>query len=95
MTDGEITSLLAMLKVDLGIHNTTAYDTRLTQILNSAHDLIVTEGASTLSASDHEDAQIIVMYAAHIWRRRDTQDGMPRMLRWALNNRIMKEKANG
>ena len=95
MTPEEITSLLAMLKVDLGIRNTTAYDERLSQILKSAHDFIVTEGASTLSASDLEDAQLIVMYAAHIWRRRDTQDGMPRMLRWALNNRIMKEKANG
>ena len=39
-----------------------------------------------------EDAQLVVMYAAWMWRRRDSQDGMPRMLRWALNNRIMSEK---
>ena len=85
--------LLTMLKVDLGILSTQAYDARLIQYLASAQSLIVQEGASTLNADAPLDAQLIVMYAAWLWRRRDTQDGMPRALRWALNNRIMAEKA--
>ena len=82
-----------MLKTDLGILATTAYDTRLTQLLTAAQSAIEREGASTLDASDVLDMQLIVMYAAWLWRRRDTGDGMPRMLRLALNNRVLGEKA--
>lgn len=82
---------LSMLKTDLGI-TTTAYDARLQQYLTSAQQMIEREGVKTLDLSDMEDAQLVVMYAAWMWRRRDSQDGMPRMLRWALNNRIMSDK---
>ena len=82
---------LQMLKTDLGI-TTTAYDARLQQYLTSAQQMIEREGVKTLDLSVLEDAQLVVMYAAWMWRRRDSQDGMPRMLRWALNNRIMAEK---
>lgn len=82
---------LSMLRTDLGI-TTTAYDARLQQYLTSAQQMIEREGVKTLDLSVLEDAQLVVMYAAWMWRRRDSQDGMPRMLRWALNNRIMSEK---
>lgn len=85
--------LLAMLKVDLGI-TTTAYDTRLTQYINSAKEMIGTEGV-TLNTTDLEDAQLVVMYAGWLWRKRDNGDAMPRMLRWTLNNRLFAEKMNG
>ena len=85
--------MLTMLKTDLGILTTTAYDARLTQLLTAAEKAITAEGASTLDASDAMDMQLIVMYAAWLWRRRDNMDGMPRMLRWTLNNRIFGEKA--
>ena len=55
--------------------------------------MIEREGATALDLSTLEDKQLVVMYAAWLWRRRDTQEGMPRMLRWALNNRIFSEKA--
>lgn len=84
--------LLTMLKVDLGI-TTTAYDTRLTQYINSAKEMIVTEGV-TLDTTDLEDAQLVVMYAGWLWRKRDNGDAMPRMLRWTLNNRLFAEKMN-
>ena len=84
--------LLAMLKVDLGI-TTTAYDTRLTQYLNSAKEMIETEGI-TLNQTDPEDVQLILMYAAWMWRKRDNGEAMPRMLRWTLNNRLFSEKMN-
>ena len=87
-------TMLAMLKTDLSISAAqTAYNTRLEQLLTAAQRLIIEEGASTLDASDPLDMQLIVMYAAWLWRRRDSMDGMPRMLRWNLNNRIMAEKA--
>ena len=84
-------TMLAMLKVDLGIMSTAAYDDRLTQYLTSAKAAIEREGA-TLNLSSLEDMQGIVMYAAWLWRRRDTGDGMPRMVRYWLNNRILSEK---
>lgn len=82
--------MLEMLKVDLGI-TTDAYDERLNQYIASAQSMIETEGA-TLDTDDTQDMQIIVMYASWMWRRRDNMEGMPRMLRWVLNNRIMREK---
>ena len=87
-------TMLTMLKTDLGITAAqTAYDTRLEQLLTAAQRAIMEEGASTLDASDPLDMQLIVMYAAWLWRRRDNMEGMPRMLRWQLNNRVMTEKA--
>ena len=84
--------MLTMLKTDLGIRTSTAYDARLGQLLTAAETAIRKEGASTLDASDPLDQQLIVMYAAWLWRRRDNMEGMPRMLRWTLNNRIFGEK---
>ena len=86
-------NLLASLKTDLGIVGTTAYDTRLKQYLAAAIKAIRREGALTINTDDPEDAQIIIMYAAWTWRKRDSMEGMPRMLRWQLNNRIFGEKA--
>lgn len=83
-------TILTMLKVDLGIRNTTAYDARLTQYISAAKQAITREGATLQPVA--EDMQLIVMYAAWLWRRRDSSEGMPRMLRYSLNNRIFSEK---
>lgn len=85
-------TLLEQLKVDLGIV-TDAYDNRLTQYLSAAKDQIEREGA-TLDNSSISDNMLVVMYAAWMWRKRDTGEGMPRMLRYQLNNRIFQEKVN-
>lgn len=94
MTEAQITAILSSLKVDLGILRTTAYDSRLKEIIKTSFQMIEREGA-TLDVSLLEDAQLVVMYSAWLWRKRDSGEGMPRMLRWALNNRILSEKANG
>ena len=94
MTEEQITTLLAMLKTDIGI-TATAYDDRLKQYIKSAHKDIIAEGAQSLNVENIEDAQLVVMYAAWMWRRRDSGDGMPRMVRYALNNRVLGEKARG
>lgn len=81
--------LLAALKTDLGI-STDAYDARLLARIQSAREMIGREGV-TLTDSE-EDQTLVLMYAAYLWRSRATNDPMPRMLRWALNNRILSAK---
>lgn len=86
-----MTSDLLMLKTDLGI-TTTAYDERLQDYLVNARAEIAREGV-VLNSADLSDVQLVVMYAAWTWRKRDSMEGMPRMLRYALNNRIFSQKA--
>lgn len=86
MTDGE---RLAMLKVDLGI-TTNAYDERLAQYLSTAQAEMEREGAEDDGSVDY--STWVIMYAAWLWRRRDTGEGMPRMLRYALNNLVFEQK---
>lgn len=81
--------LLSPLKVDLGI-TATAYDTRLKAYLSNAIQQIEREGVTLTDQID--DQQLVIMYAAWMWRRRDTGEGMPRMVRYALNNRVLQEK---
>lgn len=94
MTEEQLTTLLSMLKTDIGI-TATAYDERMKQYIQTAYKNIKAEGVQTLNVEDIEDAQLVVMYAAWMWRRRDSGDGMPRMVRYALNNRVLGEKARG
>ena len=91
MNEEQIQTLLSMLKVDLGIKSTTAYDERLSQYIEAA-DQAITEMGATLDYTVLKDSQLVVMYAAWTWRKRDSGEGMPRMLRYALNNRIFSEK---
>lgn len=77
---------LLLLKTDLGIM-TTLYDERLLQYLEAAKQEIAREGYA-LSADSADDNNLQIMYAAWMWRRRDTGEGMPRMIRWLLNNRL-------
>lgn len=86
--------LLEMLKTDLGFTSSgqTRIDTRLSQLLRVAEKEIKDEGAETLDKAQIDDAQLIVMYAAWLWRCRDDMKDMPRMLRYVLNNRVFAEK---
>lgn len=91
MTDAQI---LLAIKTDKQI-SVSAYDTRLTQLISSAKEAIMAEGAQTLDPSaSAEDAQLVVMYAGWLWESRNAADAaMPRSLRFKLNNRIFGEKA--
>lgn len=79
-------TMLLLMKTDLGI-TTTLYDERLLQYLAAAKQEIEREGC-VLSADSASDTNLQIMYAAWMWRRRDTGEGMPRMIRWLLNNRL-------
>lgn len=85
--------LLSRLKIDLGILNSTAYDSRLTNLLNVAKKEIIREGAANLDESKIDDAELIIDYARWLWLRRRDPQPMPRDLRYRLNNRIFEEKA--
>lgn len=85
-------SLLPRLKVDLGIV-TDAYDQRLIAYLQNAQQAIQREGVTLQDTA--EDDTLVIQYAAWTWRHRDSGAGMPRMLRWALNNRIFSEHMQG
>lgn len=85
-------TLLPWLKTDLGI-TSTAYDTLLTAYIQNAQTEIQREGV-TLESTVGDDT-LTVMYAAWTWRKRVTGEGMPRMLRYALNNRLFSEKVSG
>ena len=82
--------LLAALKTDLGI-TSTAFDDRLLSRIGTAQERIAAEGA-TLTDSE-ADRDLVVMYAAWLWRSRVSGEKMPDMLRYALNNRVLGEKA--
>ena len=90
MTDEE---RLALLKIDLQLM-TSAFDAYLLQLLAAAREMIAREGATLTQSA--EDEQLLRMYAAYLYRKRaEDSPAMPRMLRWALNNRIFSEKTGG
>ena len=82
--------MLISLKTDLGI-STDAYDASLLRRLQVAQARITEEGV-TLADSEN-DRDLVVMYAGWLWRYRQTSEEMPRMLRYAINNRIFSVKA--
>ena len=92
MTDAQ---MLTALKTDLG-YSVTAYDDRLANAITSAKQSIIAEGYTTLDPSAvQDDAELVIAYARWKWNsRNDSQAAMPRMLRYALNNRILAEKAS-
>lgn len=91
MTNAEI---LTMLQVDLGeLYPTAERQAFLSQAISAAQEYIRKEGI-TLTDSPG-DGQLVEMYAAYLIRKRATAEAMPRMLRWALNNRLFGQKAQG
>jgi len=82
--------ILAAVKVDLGI-TSTAYDVRLKAYIEAAVGNMERQGAD-LSLETAETNQLITAHASWQWRTRDTREGMPRALRFSLNNLIFSQK---
>lgn len=68
---------------------------QLSFLIKTAIELIAREGVTLTEPYTSEDANLIVMYASYLYRKRATDEPMPRMLRWALNNRIFGRDADG
>lgn len=83
-------TILAAVKIDLGIV-TNAYDARLEEFIEAARKEITREGVTLTEDDDH----LVAIYTEWLWRRRDSGEGMPRMVRYALNNRVFAEKMAG
>lgn len=91
MTDSE---RLVLLKADLEIiPANTSKDEYLSKLLTAADEYIATEGIELTDSVG--DAQLAVMYAAYLYRKRAVNEPMPRMLRYALNNRLFAQKMGG
>lgn len=89
MTSADI---LTMLQVDLGeLYPSPERQAYLQQAISAAQAFITREGISLTESI--EDGQLVEMYAAYLVRKRATEEAMPRMLRWALNNRLFSQKA--
>lgn len=87
MTDSD---LLTMLRNDLqnppGLLNDY-----LNFLINSSKEQIAEKGIA-LDISSNEDCHLIIMFASWLYRKRNSNDGMPRMLRYALHSRLVHEK---
>lgn len=83
-------AMLPALKIDLGI-TAEVYDDRLISRMHTAVERITSMGI-TLTGSE-ADRDLVLMYAAWLWRERITGDPMGRMLQQALNNRLLGQKA--
>ena len=92
MTDETILSLTkSNLQIVAG---NTLQDEYLQMLITAAREMITREGI-TLTDSI-EDGTLIVMYTAYLYRKRaDGEPVMPRMLRYALNNRLFSQKVRG
>ena len=93
------TVVLSLLKADLEKRN-NVNDDYLEKLIDVAVDRIKAEGITLGESVD--DMQLVSMYAAYLYRRRTGNNegysttalnpqGMPYMLRLALNNRIFAE----
>lgn len=83
----------AMLKVDLGFLGVPPepVENYMQQLLDSARTELARDGVA-LDENDPADAGLVAMYAAWLYRKRDSGAGKPRMLREALNDRKVHGK---
>lgn len=81
-----------MLKADLGFYGDppATVATYMQQLIVAAKTALGRSGV-TLDASDPADEELVAMYAAWLYRKRDSGGGKPRMLREALNDRKVHE----
>lgn len=87
-------NVLPLLQVDLGeLYPTDERKNYLSQVIDAAIAFITREGITLEDTV--EDLQLAEMYAAYLVRKRNTTEAMPRMLRWALNNRLFSQKSGG
>lgn len=82
--------LLTALKTDLGIRS-DAFDERLLDRLCEAQTDLTAQGIVLEDTT--ADRDLVIMYAAWLWRDRVTGAPMPRMLVTARNNKLFGQKA--
>ncbi len=89
----EDTDILSILKIDLQV-SSEKLDAYLMELIMASKEYIEKEGIKLNDSVG--DGQLVEMYAAYLYRKRREEGAqMPRMLRWALNNRLFSAKAGG
>ena len=88
----DMQQLLSCLKIDLGSRS-NAYDDRLSDRLCEAQTELTAQGIVLEDTT--ADRDLVIMYAAWLWRDRVTGAPMPRMLVTARNNKLFGQKARG
>lgn len=86
-------AILELLKIDLHL-SSNAYDILLNHLIDMAIQAMVNEGI-TVDLGKISDAMLVMKYASYLFDKRHENVGMPRDLRWQLNNRLFREKAGG
>ena len=86
--------LLALLRADLEQPSPTVND-YLLSLIEAAKEYITEKGIWLTDSA--QDRNLVVMYAAYLYRKRKADnpkglDKMPRMLRSAINDRLIAEK---
>lgn len=82
----------ALVKVDLGnLHPTEAVSTFIDHQIQVAASRIIDNRKIPLVADNIDDLQLVAMYAAYLYRKRDSGATMPDMLRSELNDRVVKK----
>lgn len=88
--------ILVLLEADLDMISPDAGRlTQLNHLISVAEASIEREGVTFHSPYTIEEGHLVVMYAAYLFRKRKTDEGMPRMLRYALNNLLFSQKMGG
>lgn len=86
----DIQQLLAGLKADLGMRS-DMYNDRLCARLEEAKQELTAEGIELEDTT--RDRELVIMYAAWLWRNRIDGEAMSPMLKMARNNRLFGQKA--
>ena len=88
-----LTTLLEMLKVDLGLMSPPAAVVEyMTQLLEASRSQITGRGVS-LDMSQTADLLFVASWAAWLYRRRDSGSGLPEMLLAELRSRLVRQAA--
>lgn len=81
--------LLKMTKVNLDqLFLTPEKEEQLKFLIDTAIELIAREGVTLSEPYSNEEADLVIMYASYLYQKRATNEPMPRMLRWPLNNKL-------
>ena len=84
--------LLDRLKIDIGIMNSTAYDTRLENLLSVAESEVSKFIGENVDTSDNRDAELVIDYARWQWLSRREPTEMPTSLKYRLNCRAFERE---
>lgn len=92
-TDQTITTVLQMVKTNLGILSSSAYDAELTNKIKQAQGELVRQGVTDLSDTV-PDLELAASYAAFLWNNRNAtgETDLPKFLKFMRNNRIFSAK---